>query len=87
VKRRRVWPQNMRRQRVSLLLQLRSFVTKSEHHQKRNTERMDRAANEARVKSEQARLALEVLIPLMWALDSGDVGRASERSDAGWFLQ
>jgi len=28
-----------------------------------------------------------VLIPLMWALDSGDVGRASERSDAGWFLQ
>jgi hypothetical protein len=28
-----------------------------------------------------------VRIPLMWALDSGDVGRASERSDAGWFLQ
>jgi predicted helicase len=28
-----------------------------------------------------------VLIPLMWALDSVDVGRASERSDAGWFLQ
>jgi len=38
------------------------------------------------------RVALEtrrrlVLIPVMWALDSGDVGRASERSDAGWFLQ
>lgn len=25
----------------------------------------------------------DLLIPLMWALDSGDVGRASERSDAG----
>ena len=24
---------------------------------------------------------------VMWALDSGDVGRASERSDAGCFLQ
>ena len=32
-------------------------------------------------------LTVKVLIPLMWALDSGDVGRASERSDAGWFLQ
>jgi len=28
----------------------------------------------------------QVLIPVMWALDSSDVGRASERSDAGWFL-
>lgn len=26
-------------------------------------------------------------IPLMWAPDSGDVGRTSERSDAGCFLQ
>jgi hypothetical protein len=34
-----------------------------------------------------ARAFAVLLIPLMWALDSGDVGRASERSDAGWFLQ
>ena len=28
--------------------------------------------------------SINLLIPLMWALDSGDVGRASERSDAGY---
>ncbi|HLW88090.1 MAG TPA: hypothetical protein VKR57_06320 [Terriglobales bacterium] len=33
------------------------------------------------------RLSSFVRIPVMWAPDYGDVGRTSERSDAGCFLQ
>jgi len=32
-------------------------------------------------------ISMLLRIPVMWAPDYGDVGRASERSDAGFFLQ